>query len=159
MCPHEIRKLQFSSWSKSSFHPLSLPSSVVAAIDEPVTIVVHVYAVTTAQSYSIFEAISSKDFGTALDLLSDHIGVNAVDEWGQSPLIVSIINRHTPLIAALLNAHHPKVDVNYTKPVCFPMIFKKKLSHHDAVVGILGVNLCRAACGCQHFRSHPQAGS
>lgn len=117
MCPNEIRKLTWDHWNSSLYFPLTLSSSVTASSDEPLTILIRLHAVTTAKNYSIFDPISRQDFGTVFDLLSDHIGVNAVDEWGQSPLIISVINRYTPLIATLLNAHHPKVDVNYTKPV------------------------------------------
>jgi hypothetical protein len=51
------------------------------------------------------------------DIIAEGDGINAVDEWGQTPLMIATQRDSLQIIASLLNARRPKVDVNIAKSV------------------------------------------
>jgi ankyrin repeat protein len=51
----------------------------------------------------------------AIDMIQNHIGVNAVDEWGQTPIMIATIHKNLPLIAELMNTINPRVNLNIEK--------------------------------------------
>lgn len=73
--------------------------------------------ITTAEEYEIFAAMRQGNYSLALDLIENHVGVNAVDEWGHTPLMVAVQINRMDVVAALLNTRLPRVDVNAAKPV------------------------------------------
>ena len=44
--------------------------------------------ITTPQEYQVFQALQSNDIHAALVLFEHHIGINSVDEWEQTPLMI-----------------------------------------------------------------------
>ena len=52
---------------------------------------------------------------TTNQIIQSRDGINALDEYGDSPLILAINNDWTMLVAMLLNSRMPMVDVNYRK--------------------------------------------
>ena len=86
-------------------------------IENVVSLKLILHHITGPEDYQIFDALKKDNISLALDLIDDHIGVNAVDEWGQTPLMYATHRGIMPLFAALLNARKPKIDVNIAKAV------------------------------------------
>lgn len=123
MCPDSTRKLQFTIETGNELSPLFPPSSRFSAVGAEVSITVTVVRVTGAKDYQIFDAIKTNDIGRAMDLISEHIGINAFDEVGQTPLMIAAQNGSIQLIASLLNARMPKVNVNLAKASGYNALF------------------------------------
>ena len=43
-----------------------------------------------------------------LDLIDNHIGINAIGDYGSTPLMVAVQTRKQMVVASLLNAWNPK---------------------------------------------------
>ena len=72
--------------------------------------------VTTAEDYKIFTALHSDDTETVLTMIQSNIGINAVDKWGQTPLMLSAIKKSDAIFIELLNSRKIKVNINAAKP-------------------------------------------
>jgi hypothetical protein len=84
---------------------------------ESLTLEVKVHHITPQKDYQIFEAFKAENISLVLDLIDEHVGVNAVDEWGQTPLMISVASQNLMVFAALMNTRRPMVDVNTQKSV------------------------------------------
>jgi hypothetical protein len=123
ICKNETRRIYFSTSWDVNLSPI-LPTISKYSIDhEPLTVEVTVRHITSADEYSIFPALREGNISLAFDLLEAHIGVNAVDEYGQSPLMIAIINNHVHIIAELMNTRKPTVDINFSRPSGFTALF------------------------------------
>jgi hypothetical protein len=91
-------------------------------IPDPLKLSLHVERITKPRDFVIFEAIHEGNWSRVIDMVQAHTGVNAVDEWGQTPLMIAVIQKNLPLIAELLNARGPTVDVNLAKAAGFTVI-------------------------------------
>jgi hypothetical protein len=119
MCKNSTRELRFESGLSVNFDPFSeYFSNEIFALnaDESVSVIIRVDSITTTTDFQIFDVIQNKDIGKALDLLEAQIGINAVDQWGQSALMLAVSFNIIPIVAGLINAKRPKIDINYAKP-------------------------------------------
>lgn len=82
---------------------------------EAYNLVLTLNKVTTDKDFQIFYAIKNSKWELAFELLENHTGVNAVDEWGQTPLLLAVANQYEFLVPPLLNSRLPKVNINYAK--------------------------------------------
>jgi ankyrin repeat protein len=73
-------------------------------------------SITSTEDYAIFDALKADNTTLALELIEQHKGVNAIDKWGQTPLMIAALEQRYTEIAALLNARRPSVNVNMAKP-------------------------------------------
>lgn len=73
--------------------------------------------ITDPEDYRIFDHIRSGNSSAAMDMIDQHKGINAFDEWGQSALMMAVQTKKLELVAALLNTRMPKVNVNIAKSV------------------------------------------
>lgn len=117
MCENATRKLTWPDPAKLNLQPIFVADARMAELDEEVSIVITAVHITTAEDYQIFDALNTKNMSLVLELIDQHKGVNAVDEWGQSPLIIAVANQYLDVVSALLNTRMPKVDVNFAKSV------------------------------------------
>lgn len=117
MCRNSTRKITWEDPAKLNLEPIFLPDSRIADLDEEISIVLRVVHITTAEDYQIFDAIKSGNMSLTLDLIDAHKGINAVDEWGQTALMIAVSSQNIEIIASLLNTRMPKVDVNLAKSV------------------------------------------
>lgn len=115
ICKNGTRRITWNKASDGLFDPLLLHQDLHRS-DHPVSIEISVHHITSSSDFQIFDAIKRYDVPLVLDLIQNHTGTNAVDEWGQSPLIISVTNNYMTIISQLLNAFHPNVDINYQKP-------------------------------------------
>src|SRR5437868_3293943 len=117
MCENATRKLTWSDPATVNLEPIYVADSNIKELDEEVSIIITVAHITTVEDYQIFDALNSKNMSYALELIEQHKGVNAVDEWGQTPLIIAVSYNYLDVFSALLNTRMPKVDVNLAKSV------------------------------------------
>jgi ankyrin repeat protein len=93
-----------------------IPEALESQVDQ-VKLKFTVQHITPAEDYEIFNAWRAGNHSLVFDLIADHKGINAVDEWGQTMLMHAIQNGNQPIVASLLNTRMPKVDVNLAKSV------------------------------------------
>jgi len=122
MCPNATRLIKFTTETDTDLSPLFPPTSNYSPVDEAVEVELTVHHVTTANDFRIFDAFRAFNYSQIIDYIEAHIGVNAYDEGGNTPIMLAAQDGGIPLIAALLNARMPKVNVN-----------QAKLSGHSAI--------------------------
>jgi len=120
MCLNSTRVV---TWSNDvvevDFHPIYPDKGHLDDVDEIFSLKIHLIHITSPEDYQIFDALKNENISLAIDFIDQHIGINAIDEWGQTPLMYATHRGILPLFAALLNARKPKVDVNVAKSVFF----------------------------------------
>lgn len=97
--------------------PLPIDPNNLIDLDEKVALEFAIEHITEPSDYQIFGAWREGNFSLVLDLINDHKGVNAVDEWGQTLLMHAVQRGSIDVVSALLNTRMPKVDVNIAKSV------------------------------------------
>ena len=88
-----------------------------------IVIEIILHHITSANDYLIFEALKNDDTTRVMDMIDQHIGINAIDEFGQTPLMISIVNKNMLIMSSLLNTRRPIVNVHLTKPSGYNAIF------------------------------------
>lgn len=126
MCQNATRRLKWDSLSM--LHGVALTPIIglgrdVLDLEMGLTMDVHVEAITDTTDYQIFDAFRSENISKVLDLIEEHVGINALDEYGQTPLMMAVSKQYLPVVASLLNARRPKVDVNMAKSSGFTAVF------------------------------------
>lgn len=93
--------------------------------DEAYSLTVKVVHLTPQLDFGIFDALTTGNITQVLDMINHHHGVNAVDEWGHTPLMIALRKPRDmmPVIAFLLNTRRPMVDVNLAKATGFTALF------------------------------------
>lgn len=144
MCKNATRSLVWQHGSDINLTPLVFKSSSfdITSLDEELSLVLTVVEVTSALDYQIFTAMRQKNNSLVMDLIEEHRGINAVDEWGQTPLMLAVISQNYNVLASLLNTRMPSVNVNLAKPSGFTALF---YAVEHAPVGILQALLRRGA--------------
>ncbi len=125
MCKGATRRISWSNPANVDLYPLFVKE--LNSDSQALSVDITVAYVTTSEEYQIFSALRSGNMTFVTDLIDNHVGINAVDEWGQTPLMIAVQMKYLPIIASLLNTRMPKVDVNAAKPVrllCFDFTFK-----------------------------------
>lgn len=142
MCENSTRRLSYTSLKTANIHPVIPLTSAAYALDESFTVDVHLHRITPSDHYQIFDALRAANISLALDLIDAHKGINSMDEYGQTPLMIAVAKQYPPVIAALLNTRRPKVDINLVKANGFSALF---YAVEKAVPGILQALLRRGA--------------
>jgi len=88
-----------------------------------ITINIKLHHITSAKDYDIFQPLKNDNITLVMDMIDDHIGINAIDEYGQTPLMIAIINKNMLIISSLLNTRRPIVNVHISKPSGYNAIF------------------------------------
>lgn len=140
MCQNATRTLIWNSAKGVNLSPLLIQSNL-NNLDEKIEVEIKLQRITTQSDYQIFDALKN-NFSRALDLFDEQKGINAHDEWGQTPLMIAVSNQYTPIIAGLLNARKPKVDINVAKPSGYTALH---YAVEKANLGILQALLRRGA--------------
>ena len=117
MCENATRILTWDTAVKVDLTPL-MPPDANSDIVEGLTVKLRVHHITEAIDYQIFDALKQRNVSFVLDLIEERRGINAVDEWGFTPLMLSVKNSELVVVAALLNSRKPIVEVNAAKSVC-----------------------------------------
>lgn len=110
----------------------------LASIEEPLFVEVKLQHVTSAEDFAIFKPLKEGNFSTVMEMIDNHKGVNAIDEWGLSPLMIATQSRYIPIISSLLNARRPSININYAKNTGFTAVFYAiELSSTDVLLALL----------------------
>lgn len=127
MCQNSTRSLQWASISKLRGVALSpivgFSKDLVLDSEEALEMDVHIEYITEPFDYQIFDAFKHENLSKVLDYIDEHVGINAMDEYGQTPLMIAVSKQYDAVVASLLNARRPKVDVNMAKTSGFTAIF------------------------------------
>jgi hypothetical protein len=119
MCENSSRLIKWDNPYDADLNPL-LPSQQSAHFFEGVngiSMTINLHHITKPSDYAIFSSFRDGNYSKVIDMISEGEGVNAIDEWGHSTLMIATQNDLLPIIASLLNARRPKVDVNMAKSV------------------------------------------
>lgn len=142
MCDNSTRRLTYSTMLDAQAHPLIQGRSELYTLDETFIIDLHMHKVTIPEDYQIFTALRAANISLVLDLVEQHRGINSMDEYGQTPLMIAVSKQYQPVVAALLNTRRPKVDINLVKANGFSALF---YAVEKANPGILQALLRRGA--------------
>jgi ankyrin repeat protein len=124
MCKNGTRRLIWEDATKMNSFPIFLDANVgLSESQSAIYLDLHIDAITKANEYQIFSSMRLENYSHVFDLIDSHVGVNAVDEWGQTPLMVAVQTNRMDIVAALLNTRLPKVDVNTAKPSGYTALF------------------------------------
>ena len=118
LCVNETRILQWESGADLNLSPIPVDPNNLVDVDEKVSVEFTIEHITVPSDYQIFGAWREGNVSLVLDLITEHKGINAVDEWGQTMLMHAVQKGSIEVVSALLNTRMPKVDVNIAKSVC-----------------------------------------
>jgi hypothetical protein len=118
MCANSTRLLKWPVVEGANFRPfLELSSAAMLAGESGLSLEIRMHHITEPRDYGIFDALRSGNHSMLFDLIEEGKGINAIDEWGQTPLMIATQRDLIQMVAGLLNARRPKVDVNIAKSV------------------------------------------
>lgn len=123
MCKNSTRNIRWDMSGDINLSPIARNPGLLANLDEPIIFQVTIAELTSQEDYQIFDAIKRNNVSLVIDMIENHHGVNAVDEYGQTPLMIAASKQHLPLLASLLNTRRPTVDVNMAKSSGFTALF------------------------------------
>lgn len=125
MCINGTRKVTWQDWASLDMTPLPLDKYLFGENIEnsEITIEFTVMGITSAEDYQIFNFMKMKNYPGVAEMIDNKKGVNALDEWGQSILMLATRENELTVVATLLNARMPKVNVNMAKSSGYTALF------------------------------------
>mmetsp|Transcript_25754 Transcript_25754/g.43400 ORF Transcript_25754/g.43400 Transcript_25754/m.43400 type:complete len:316 (+) Transcript_25754:103-1050(+) len=125
MCINGTRRVTWQDWASVSMAPLPLEKYLFGEniTNSEITVEFKVMGVTSAEDYQIFNLMKMKNYPAVTDMIDRKKGVNALDEWGQSILMLATREGELTVVATLLNARMPKVNVNMAKSSGYTALF------------------------------------
>ena len=121
-----------------NLHTFPIPSPYVNEDSMRYELIISIKHITKPKDYKIFEHFENKDYQKILDMIEKHEGINAVNEWGQSALMVAVKTEFMMIIAGFLNARRPKVNVNHSTHSGFTAIYYSlQLKNTDVLKALL----------------------
>ena len=116
ICKNGTRTLEWAKGMALDFTPIFQLGTGGGTAEDAFRLTVKVVHLTRQQDFQIFAALES-NLSLALDMIEMHHGVNAVDEWGQTPLMIALRRSRDlmSVVAFLMNTRRPMVDVNLAK--------------------------------------------
>jgi hypothetical protein len=124
VCKNGTREFRWEKDTHVDYSPF-FQLGVPGIADEAYSLAVKVVHLTPQLDFGIFDALATGNLSRVLDMIDNHQGINAVDEWGHTPLMVALRKPRDmmPVIAYLLNTRRPMVDVNLAKATGFTALF------------------------------------
>lgn len=125
MCINGTRKVTWQDWASVSMAPLPLEKYLFGEniVNSEISIEFKVMGITSADDYHIFNHMKMKNYPGVAEMIENKKGVNALDEWGQSILMLATRENELTVVATLLNARMPKVNVNMAKSSGYTALF------------------------------------
>lgn len=124
MCINGTRRVTWQDWGSVDMSPLPLDKYLFGdEVSSEITVEFKVMGITSAEDYQIFNYMKMKNYPKVAEMIDDKKGVNALDEWGQSILMLATRENELTLVATLLNARMPKVNVNLAKASGYTALF------------------------------------
>ena len=128
MCENSTRRMIVEMPKESDLEPIfpkrgAGAEQYMAGLEETIWVDITLKKVTDQENYKIFDAFKQQNYSLVIDLIDTHTGVNSMDEYGQTPLMIAVSQQILPVVASLLNTRLPKVDVNMAKANGFNAVF------------------------------------
>mmetsp|Transcript_8885 Transcript_8885/g.9398 ORF Transcript_8885/g.9398 Transcript_8885/m.9398 type:complete len:314 (+) Transcript_8885:47-988(+) len=123
MCENGTRILHFDNSLDVNLSPLPISKYAFSDSEEPFTVEIVLNHITSQSDYQIFNAYKMGNISEIFDMIESHKGINAVDEWGQTLLMLATQKGDLQTVALLLNTRMPKVDVNKAKSNGYTAVF------------------------------------
>jgi hypothetical protein len=123
MCKNSTRRMTWGDAASMNSAPLLINIPGLSTLNEELSLIVRLVHITKPQDYQIFSSFAKRNISHVLDLIDEHLGVNAVDEWGQTALMIAVSTNQIDVVASLLNTRRPLVEINMAKSVwqiCVP---------------------------------------
>ncbi len=117
MCPGGVRKIIWDNVYNVNMNPLLNSKSTISALNESISLEVTLMFITEAKDFEIFEEFKKENISRVLDMIDESLGVNGMDQYGQTALMIAVSNNMMHVTASLLNARRPRVNVNMRKAV------------------------------------------
>ena len=117
MCVNATRTLIWKNVVNLDLSPLLSPMAFSDANQTSVTLHLKLHQITNQEDYRVIDAFKIKNISLVLDLIAEHRGINAIDEWGNTALMLAVQQQDLNVVAGLLNARLPKVNINTPKSV------------------------------------------
>lgn len=117
ICKNETKLFTWDNGKGLILKPIPFVQEGLDSQEDVVRLKLSVQHITPAEDFEIFNAWHAGNHSLVFDLIAEHKGVNAVDEFGQTMLMHAIQSGNQPIVASLLNTRMPKVDVNLAKSV------------------------------------------
>jgi len=123
MCKNATRRVTWQDPAKVNMLPIFLSDTDINNLEEGISIEIYLLHITEPEDYRIFDHLYSSNISAVMDMVDEHKGINALDEWGQTALMMAVQMQKLEVVAALLNTRMPKVNVNTAKSSGFTALF------------------------------------
>jgi hypothetical protein len=131
MCENGTRVVRFNSAVDIDLSPLPVSKYAFPISTQPFSVRIVLHHITSQLDYQIFNSYKMGNVSEVFDMIEAHKGVNAVDEWGYTLLMLATQKNDLQTVALLLNTRMPKVDVNKAKSVHFSLHSRDFLHRMD----------------------------
>ena len=121
MCLNSTRIARWETAENINLSPVF--ARPIDNIEASIELKINLHHITSPEDYSIFTALQHNNISKVIDLIDSQIGINAIDEYGQSILMVSVQRNAFPVVASLLNTRRPRVEVNIAKSNGFTALY------------------------------------
>lgn len=112
MCKNATRKITWTG-EADSVSPLELPTlALLPSIRSAIVTVVHL---TEPEDFDIFRHLNEVNSTGVYGMLTERRGALAVNEWGDSPLMIAVRNDYLSAFSYFINARKPMIDINFAK--------------------------------------------
>lgn len=89
MCKNSTRVLSWNSIDNGlNLFPIPQSNAFFKGHENGLQLTIRVDQITKPEDYQIFDAFRQENISLILDLIYDRKGINAVDEWGQTPVSI-----------------------------------------------------------------------
>jgi hypothetical protein len=123
LCENSTNNVHYDSLVEADLRPIVREGSELYDLDESFDMTINIQKVTKNEDYQIFQELRTGNISMVLDLIDEHKGINAMDEYGQTPLMIAVSRQYLPVVASLLNTRRPLVNINQAKSSGFTALF------------------------------------
>ena len=88
VCLNDSTSLSFKGERTVDISPI-VTSAIHLTSEVTMTLLIKIHEITTDEDFAIFRALQENRTGEVYSMLEHHRGVNAVDQWGQTPLMLA----------------------------------------------------------------------
>lgn len=118
LCLNGTRQVVWSSAKDLNLQPFAhFDADSEEFSSTPLILTVTLHHLTSTRDYEVFDAFRIGNASRVLSLIDEHVGINAVDEFGSTLLMMASQAGDIQVVAALLNTRRPTVEINTAKSV------------------------------------------
>lgn len=140
MCLNASKSLMWEQAADVQLEPILpfyLQNKLQEISDQSVSVRLTVMHITSPESFQIFEPLKEGNITRVFELVDARIGADAVDEEGETPLLIAVNQNMNFVISHLLNARMPRPDVNFAKASGFTALFYAINSPSEFLTNVL----------------------